>query len=292
MAELIKNEHVLAAALKVQQLEINEFHVYTRLAKLCKDPHNAEVLASIAEAENQHAKFWENRTGRKIRPQAFKIWKTVFLARILGLSFTLKRMEKNEGTASKNYIALSQDIPEVKRIAEEEAEHERELLGMLDEDLLQYAGSIVLGLNDALVELTGALAGFTLALGDSKIISLAGLVTGISASFSMAASEYLSFKAENNPHALKSAFYTGMAYIITVALLILPFLLLSNKFISLGITLALVVLIILAFNYYLATAKSYNFKKRFGETIAISLGVAAFSFVIGFLLKKVLGVDS
>jgi VIT1/CCC1 family predicted Fe2+/Mn2+ transporter len=292
MAELIKNKDILTAALRVQQLEINEFHVYTRLAKLCKDPHNAGVLASIAEAENQHAKFWENRTGRKIRPQAFKIWRTVFLARILGLSFTLKRMEKNEGTASKNYTVLAQDIPEVKRLSEEEAEHEKELLGMLDEDLLQYAGSVVLGLNDALVELTGALAGFTLALGDPKLISLAGLITGISASFSMAASEYLSFKADNDSRALKSALYTGTAYVITVALLILPFLLLSNKFVSLGITLALVVLIILAFNYYLATAKDYNFKRRFGEMTLISLGVAFFSFVIGFLLKKVLGVDS
>jgi VIT1/CCC1 family predicted Fe2+/Mn2+ transporter len=153
-------------------------------------------------------------------------------------------------------------------------------------------GSIVLGLNDALVELTGALAGFTLALGETKIISLAGLVTGISAAFSMAASDYLSCKADNDPRAVKSAVYTGTAYIITVAVLILPFLLIPNKFMALGITLALAVFIILIFNYYLSTAKDLDFKRRFGEMTFISLGVAALSFGVGFVLKNVLGVDA
>ena len=54
------------------------------------------------------------------------------------------------------------------------------------------------GLNDALVELTGALAGLTFAFKDSRTIALAGLITGISASFSMAASDYLSNKADDD----------------------------------------------------------------------------------------------
>jgi VIT1/CCC1 family predicted Fe2+/Mn2+ transporter len=226
-----------------------------------------------------------------VRPQGFKIGRTIFIARLLGLTFTLKRMEKNEGTASRHYRVLTENFPEVAVISEDEAGHEKELLSMLDEERLRYAGSIVLGLNDALVELTGALAGFTLALGETKLISLAGLVTGISAAFSMAASEYLSCKADNNPRAAKSALYTGTAYIITVALLILPFLLSPNKFIALGITLALAVLIILVFNYYLATAKDLDFKRRFGEMTLISLGVAGLSFIVGYVLKNLLGID-
>ena len=42
--------------------------------------------------------------------------------------------------------------------------NESALLQLLDEEKLRYTGSIVLGLNDVLVELTGALAGLTLAL--------------------------------------------------------------------------------------------------------------------------------
>jgi len=142
------------------------------------------------------------------------------------------------------------------------------------------------------VELTGALAGFTLALANTRLISLTGLVTGVAASFSMAASEYLSCRAENDPRAAKSALYTGIAYVITVALLILPFLLLTSKFLALGITMALAVLIILVFNYYLATARDLDFKKRFLEMTVISLGVAALSFGVGFILNKALGTDA
>ncbi|MDL2229281.1 VIT1/CCC1 transporter family protein [Treponema sp. OttesenSCG-928-L16] len=285
------DDRILKAAIAAQRGEITEYHVYTRLAKICKDPHNAEVLRSVGEAEKQHALFWKTKTGQDVKPDRFKIFKTVLLARILGFTFVLKRMEKNEGTASKRYTELAASFPELEKIARDEAEHEQQLLSMLDEELLQYVGSIVLGLNDALVELTGALAGFTLALGDTRVISLAGLVTGISASFSMAASDYLSSKAEGDPRASKSALYTGSAYLITVIFLILPFLLIGNKFIALGITLSVAVCIIFLFNYYLATAKDLNFKRRFLEMTSISLGVAAFSFFIGWVLKGVLGVD-
>jgi VIT1/CCC1 family predicted Fe2+/Mn2+ transporter len=284
------NEKTLKAAMNLQRQEITEYHVYTRLASLCKDPHNAQVLRSVGEAEKSHADFWQCKTGVSVRAGGFKIAWTILQARVLGLSFVLKRMEKNEGTASKMYLELYQKFPEVKAFSEAEAAHERELLAMLDEERLRYAGSVVLGLNDALVELTGALAGFTLALGETKLISLAGLITGISAAFSMTASEYLSCKADNNPKAAKSALYTGIAYVITVALLIAPFLIAHNKFAALGVTLSLAVAIIFAFNYYLATAKDLDFKRRFAEMAFISLGVAALSFGIGWLLKIVLGV--
>ncbi len=214
------------------------------------------------------------------------------MATILGPTFVLKLMEKREGTGSKVYNDLSGIYPEALQFAEEERVHEKEILNMIHEEKLQYVGSIVLGLNDALVELTGALAGFTLALGETRIISLAGLVTGISAALSMAASDYLSSKAEGDSKAGKSAIYTGVAYIITVILLILPFLLLTSKFMALGITLATVVLIIFFFNYYISVAKDLNFKARFLEMTLISLGVATFSFFVGYLLKFVLGVDA
>ncbi len=274
-----------------QKNEITEYYVYMGLARLSKNPGNAKILQEIGEAERRHANWWQERTGVQMHASQWKVFKTILQARILGLTFVLKRMEKNEGTASKNYLKLAEHFPELTKLSEEEAEHEKSLLNMLDEERLQYVGSIVLGLNDALVELTGALAGFTLALADNKLITLAGLVTGISASFSMAASDFLASRAEGDPKAGKSALYTGFAYLITVFLMILPYLLLDNAYISLAITLAIVVIIIFAFNYYLSVAKDLNFKHRFFEMSAISLGVAAFSFGISYLLKQLLGID-
>ena len=275
----------------VQRNEITEYYVYTQLAKLCKNSHNAEILRTIGNEELSHSEYWKEKTGVDSRPNSFKVFWTVLKARIFGLTFTLKQMEKGENNAQKAYAKLIDYFPEAQKIKDDEEAHEKELLNMLDEELLQYVGSIVLGLNDALVELTGALAGFTLALGETKLISLTGLVTGVAAALSMASSNYLSNKAENNPRAVKSALYTGIAYIVTVIFLILPFLLLSSPFIALAITLTTVVIIIYLFNYYLSTAKDLNFVQHFLEMAVISLGVAALSFGIGYALKVLLGVE-
>ena len=285
--DLKTHKKIIAA----QRAEITEYYIYTRLAERSKDQNNAEVLRKIGQEEKKHADFWKTKTGLDIKPNNWKIFRIVFFARLLGLSFVLKLMEKKEGTGSKAYAELADVFPETQKLSEEEKSHEKEILGMLDEEGLQYVGSIVLGLNDALVELTGSLAGFTLALGSTKIISLAGLVTGISAALSMAASDYLSSKAEGDERAKKSAIYTGVAYLFTVAFLILPFLLLVNKFIALGITLFTAVLIIFCFNYYISMAKDLNFKARFFEMTSISLGVAAFSFLVGYALKAMLGIN-
>jgi len=200
-------------------------------------------------------------------------------------------MERGEDRAKIFYTEISQYVGQASQIALDEDEHEKELIEMLDEDRLNYVGAMVLGLNDALVELSGTLAGLTFALADPKLISLSGLITGIAASLSMAASQYLSEKADNNKNALKSALYTGIAYVITVALLILPYLLIPNPYISLVVMLGTVVFIIFFFNYYISVAKNIPFKKRFIQMSIISLSVAAISFGIGMLIKLVLGIS-
>ncbi len=150
---------------------------------------------------------------------------------------------------------------------------------------------MVLGLNDALVELTGTLAGLTFALGNNKIVALSGLITGISATLSMASSKYLSAKSEGRDNALKSCTYTGFAYLITVALLILPYLLLlaGSALPALIIMLVIALFIIFTFNFYLSVALEQNFKERFVEMTLISMGVAALSFIIGLIVKHFLG---
>ncbi len=129
---------------------------------------------------------------------------------------------------------------------EDEEKHEKMLTDMLDEERLRYAGDMVLGMNDALVELTGALAGYTLAMQNTRIVAMAGLITGISATLSMTASGYLSSREETDKNAAKSCVYTGLTYLITVALLIIPYLLFpaGSYFYALGTTLAVAVAII------------------------------------------------
>ncbi|MDX9866179.1 MAG: VIT1/CCC1 transporter family protein [Anaerolineaceae bacterium] len=290
----IKNlsQDVLDKLFFLQKDEITSYHTYHRLAKSIKDDDNSRVLNRIAEEERRHYEVWKSYTGREAKPNKLKITFFFWLSRIFGLTFGIKLMEKGEEKAQEVYAALPQDIPEIKQIMAEEEMHENELLDRLDEESLKYAGSMVLGLNDALVELTGALAGFTLAFQNTRIIALAGLITGISASFSMAASEYLSTKSEDgDQHPLKAAVYTGIAYLLTVILLILPFFLFNSYLVSMGMTIVNAILIIAIFNYYISVAKDLSFKKRFFEMAAISLGVAVFSFILGDVIRRVLKIN-
>jgi VIT1/CCC1 family predicted Fe2+/Mn2+ transporter len=67
-------------------------------------------------------------------------------------------------------------------------------------------------------------AALTLALRNTRLIALTGLIVGFTASLSMAASEYLSTKADKvaGIKPLKSSIYTGTAYTATMMVLILP----------------------------------------------------------------------
>jgi VIT1/CCC1 family predicted Fe2+/Mn2+ transporter len=277
---------------QMQKNEITEYHIYTLIARRLKNEQDREILKRIALQEKAHAEIWGRYTGVQIKPNKFKIFYYRVLCFLFGYTFTLKILERKEDRAQKNYALIAEAVPEAEMIIKEENEHEHELINMLNEERLSYVGSIVLGLNDALVELTGTLAGLTFALADSRIISLSGLITGIAASLSMAASEYLSAKADGNKNALKSALYTGCAYVVTVAILILPYLLFAgNRFLALGVMLFAVIFIIFIFNFYISVAKDLSFKKRFFQMCAISLGVAVISFAIGLLVKMFFRID-
>ncbi len=283
---------IMRRILTDQQNEINAWLIYTRTAKLVKDKKNAEVLTRIAEHELAHYRKLLRITGRELKPQYAKVRVFLLLTRLFGITFGLKLLERDESKAAGiDYAGLDAYIPGLPEIVRQEEEHEAELLGMIHEQRLDYLGSVVLGLNDALVELTGTLAGLSFAFQNTRIIALSGLITGIAASFSMAASEYLSSRTDGAKEPLKSAIYTGIAYIITVFLLILPFLIFSHYLVCLAVTLAVSVLIILLFNYYIAVAKDYSFSKRFGEMALISLGVAAFSFGIGAAVRLIFNVE-
>ena len=285
------SQEIKAELLKAQKTEITEYHVYTNISKRVSDPNNCSIIKEIAADEKRHYEIWKGYTGQEVKPNRFLVFFYTLISRIFGITFGFKLMEKGETNAQVNYSQIVEDVPEAAKVVDDEHAHEDKLLNMLDEEALYYAGSVVLGLNDALVELTGALAGLTLAFRNVNTIALSGLVTGIAASLSMAVSEYLSTSSEEtDKNPLRASIYTGIAYVVTVALLILPFLLLHNAYIALAISLTTSVLIIALFNYYISIAKGQPFGKRFFEMAGLSLGVAAISFLIGYVLSKWMGV--
>lgn len=274
-----------------QKNEITESIIYYKLAKREKIENNKKVLEQIAKEEEEHHNFWKQYTQEETKPNWRAVYFFYWIIRIFGITFGIKFMERGEKNAQRGYAVLLNEVPETQRIINDEEAHENSLIELIEEERLNYVGSIVLGLNDALVELTGALAGLSFGLQNTKLIAFAGLITGVAAGFSMAAAEYLSQSHENAPHPFKSAFYTGIAYFITVGILIVPYLFLNNFMVCLMITIALALLIILFFNYYISVAKDLPFKRRFTEMALISIGVSAITFGVSVLLKKYFGVQ-
>ena len=283
----------LAIVKKMQQSELTESVIYEKIAAFAGGEENRATLLRLAAEEKGHYEIWKRYTGIEMKPEMGKVLKYTFLARTLGFTFAVKLMEKGEGNAQEEYALLADEVAESIVIRKQEEEHEGALLEMLDEERLQYVGSMVLGLNDALVELTGSLAGFVFALQNNRLIALSGLIVGISATFSMASSEFLAARSEGRSDALKSCSYTGIAYLLTVVALIAPYLLLpAGSYIpALICMLAVVILIIGGFTYYTSVAQDRPFKSRFLEMAGISITVAVVSFIVGILAKQFLGVD-
>lgn len=283
----------LSAIQKMQQNELTESVIYEKISRFAKGEENKKTLLRLSKEEYAHYEIWKKYTGIKMKPEKAKVLKYTMIARILGFTFAVKLMENGEEKAQIKYEELAKEVPESIHIREQEEEHERSLLEMLDEERLQYVGSMVLGLNDALVELTGSLAGFTFALQNTRLIALSGLIIGISATFSMASSEFLAARSEGQDDALKSCTYTGIAYLITVILLIAPYLIFDSAHFMAALVcmMIIVVLIIAGFTYYTSVAQDKPFKSRFWEMALISISVAVISFFVGVLAKKFLGVD-
>jgi VIT1/CCC1 family predicted Fe2+/Mn2+ transporter len=315
------NHSDMRYVLRLQKNEITEYHIYNRLADMARDPANSELLRRIAADEHKHYRAWADVSGRELRPSAFRIGYYVLLARVFGLAFGLRLMERGEQLANRVYTNLADRFPEFKsRILIDEQRHEKELIGLLNDVRLSYAGSIVLGLNDALVEFTGTLAGLTLAIPDTRLIGVTGLILGVAASLSMASSEFLSsrekgieinggggesgtngaYGANKAPEAgdrrlvvspILSAIYTGASYIFTVVILTTPYFVTTRLYYALAMMLTGALVVIALYTFYISTARSTAFWPRFLEMLGISMGVALISFGVGWLLRSFVNVD-
>ncbi len=276
-----------------QRNEITEYTIYKILAKMEKDPNNREVLEKIAKDERKHYDFLKQITKKDIQPRKWRVRYYVVLAKFFGLSFALKLMEKGEERADSFYRELAKSYPQALSIAKDEEEHEKELLNLLHDEKLDYAGAVVLGMNDALVELTGTLTGVALAFDNAKYVGITGVIMGVAASLSMAGSAYLEAR-ENESKGIdpkKYSLYTGLSYIITTIVIVAPFFMIEEAKKALVAMFAAAGIAIVVYNYYIAIARDENFAKRFKEMMLITFGVAAISFLIGYLVNRYFGIE-
>ncbi|MCI1903055.1 MAG: VIT1/CCC1 family protein [Enterococcaceae bacterium] len=283
----------MSKLLSFQKDELNGHLVYQDLAKRIKDPKDSATVSQISKDELKHYNVWKGYTKQDVKPNQLMRFVFKIIAFVLGYTFTIKLMENSEAIGIKDYEELLGTYPEIQAVLDDEERHEDELLGMLDEERLKYVGAMILGLNDALVELTGTIAGLTFAMKDNRLVALSAIITGIAATLSMGASNYLAEKADGSEDPLKSSLYTGGTYLLAVVVLVLPYLLFPvHMYFAAFVTMLVVVVVLIAFfNFYIAIAKDQPFAKQFGQMAAISFSVMIISYLIGILAKQLLGVQ-
>ena len=274
-----------------QKTEITEHYIYDRLSHSVKGDRNREILQRISKDELKHHNLCNYYTCIEVKPSKFKIWLYYVISRLFGITFGLKLMERSEDRAHTAYQQLAKAIPEVENVILDEERHGNELIDMIDDERLEYSSDIVRGLNVALVEITGALAGFTFGLQDRNLVLIAGLIIGITVSLSTTSTEYIATKSSTSlKNPLKSAFYAWLANIVAIAFLLLPYLIISNIYLALGFMILDAVIIIFILTFYLSVARGTSAIKMFLEMTAVSLGIAALAFGIGFLAREFLHI--
>lgn len=164
--------------LTLQRDETTLCEVYRRLAGLEKDPVRRRTLLRIMQDERRHCEVLRSRTGRTVTPDPKRVLWYVGMVRVLGRAFVVRQMEQCEKGTAASYSRYP-EREEFVRIASEERRHGEELTTLAGGMRLCYISSVVLGLNDALVEFTGALAGFTLALNEPRLVALTGGITAL-----------------------------------------------------------------------------------------------------------------
>jgi VIT1/CCC1 family predicted Fe2+/Mn2+ transporter len=278
--------------IKIQNKEITEHIIYKKLSEKAKGS-NSEVLEQISEDEIRHYNEWKEYTKTDVRPNRLRVIKYLIVSQIFGLMFMMKLLEGNEEKAQINYQRISKELPKAKQIINDEIKHEKLLIEMIDEKRLNYLSSIISGLNDAMIELAGELAGFTFALQNPALIGFAGLIAGVAQFLSSSASEielFLTERTTENREAIKKSFFEGSIYLITVFFLITPFFLMANPFVAMGIGAFNSLIIIIFFTYYVSVVKELSLKKMFSITLLITLGIGTLSFIIGWIVRTVLNL--
>ena len=273
--------------------ELFNTRLYEWLSSWVKSTKLREALRHFAAQELSHYEFWREGLTEAVSYPRWRMRWFQFLAWLLGPTFVLRLLEHREHQTIEAYRRLLPTLPPARRarlatLIEDEEKHEAEFLAAIaeEEPRLRYIGFIVLGLSDAIIEVTGVHAGFLGVSHKPLTAGIAGLIVGFAASISMASAAYLQAKQNPQVSPIQSALYTGVSYILAVILLALPYFILGTVggafWSSVGIALAL----ILAFVYYSSVLFEREFRSEALESVAVLGLTALLSYGFGELLRS------
>ena len=269
-----------------------DFCIYKALAKSESSAGFRAALLRMAEYAHEDYLFWRNLSPEKqYRVTKLEVLFFKLLRKLLGRVFAARVLADRTKKIAKKYEASFGKISDpglrrgLERALEREIHKEKELVIQLEESGVTFVGSIVLGVNDGLVELSGALVGFSFALHEHTLIASAGLITGVAASLSMASSAYMQARYEAAKNPMRAGMYTGIAYMAVVLMLVAPFFIFEDVYIALAVMFGAVFLIINALSFYGAILLERSFFRQAAELLIASVGVGMVAFIIGSLFR-------
>jgi VIT1/CCC1 family predicted Fe2+/Mn2+ transporter len=276
--------------------ELLDHELYARLAARERNERNRKLLEELARDELRHHLFWSKLAGpvRLGLGGRLKLRLLLSLSRLAGKTFTIKLLERGEAATVGEYRRAAAELggelaAELARVIEDEERHESELAGSLDELVVRQLGSIALGVSDAIIELTGVLAGFAGYTGSPLQVAAAGLIVGVSAALSMAAAAYSQAKHERGKNPRTAAAFTGLFYMLTVLALVAPLLLGVPASIGVALSLACALAILAAFSFYSAVVMERPFLREYLENAAVIMAVSLVGYAFGQIVKELTG---
>lgn len=299
--------------------ELLDHETYSRLEKREKNAEIRKLLHRLANKEEEHIRIWSTLLGKEsgsVKKPLF-IWVRVFLLTLLrktlGIGFVTRLLERDESGGLERYkrglksgAMKERDKKYLMRVISDEEEHETAFASKVEKygGELGYTQSIILGLNDGLVEIVAVVAGLATVATSSLIVVIIGMIAGISGTLSMAGGVYLSSKSEGlveeamenrkkreRVSPSKEGYYTGIYYFVGAVIAVLPFILGFSGAAGILISIILVGIALVVASTIIAIISGTSIRRRSFEMLAISLGAAFATILFGTFAKIHFGVS-
>jgi len=189
--------------------EVSAEWMYKELAEMDKDPKRAQLMRELAEYERIHADTWKDvmeHVGHRLPREKHTIDQRILiaLARLLGPGSVLSILHKGEveGIAKYRRQAEKWKAPAAQdafsKVLPDEVSHEIDLFNEMGKESASSGAlrSMILGANDGFGSILALVAGVAGAINNNVTVFIAGLAGLVAGATSMAASNYVSIKAE------------------------------------------------------------------------------------------------
>lgn len=312
------NKEILGEKLVLD--ELFDLSLYREFAKTAKGEAK-KTLEELIPIEEKHLAFWREffrvpemrlNFGRRVRLFIFAL-----IGRFFGEAGIHLVLEAIEVYGVRKYLTLWRQYEgqplggAVKEILEDELRHEDMVVSRLAERKIspERIRNIILGLNDGLVEIVGAVSGFFAAFQNPTTVLVASFTVAVAGAFSMAAGTFSAVSSEREVRNIEigkkrflgekesdelpvrpfgSALAVGISYFLGALVPVLPvFLGAANilfPFLAAGFMIAIV-------SFVLAFLSGMEIKKRIGINLLILVLAVGVTYTVGTIVQNYWGIE-